>query len=107
MATALREEVVEKTTEADLKVLAGIAVNNGWGAGRQAELDQYEGDIDYVYRSALLDGRTCEVCERKDGVTHEYSDPEYLAPDPACKGGAGRCRCINIAVMKAESEQRG
>tara|TARA_Y100000310_G_C20697319_1_gene826634 strand:+ start:310 stop:2391 length:2082 start_codon:yes stop_codon:yes gene_type:complete len=100
----LEDAVRAKITDAPLKELAAVAVNNGWGAGRQVGMESYEDEIESVYRSAILDGNLCEICRPKDGVTHDLRDPVYIAPDPECEGGPSKCRCINIAVMKAESE---
>lgn len=85
--------------------LAANATNGGWGDGRRVAMEDYADEIQYVYRSGLLDrNNICEVCEPKNGVTFELGDPEYRAPDAQCKGGVGRCRCVNVAVMKAEGE---
>lgn len=106
LAAELRREAAETLSDVTLQETAQAAVNQGWGAGRQVVVDQYANDVDYVYRSALMDRNTCEVCSAKDGITHEPDDPEYMTPDPACLG-APKCRCINIAVMKAESAPEG
>ena len=66
-------------------------------------IKDYEELIERSYRSGVLDTNICEVCLAKDGQEHDWGDPEMMAPDPECLGGA-RCRCVNIAVMKAESE---
>lgn len=99
----LETKVEERLSGATWNVLASSAVNQGWGQGRQAGQKPYTKDIDYVYRSAILDGKACSVCRAKDQSRHEWGDPEYMTPDPECLGG-GRCRCINIAVMQRESE---
>tara|TARA_Y100000310_G_scaffold109452_1_gene107914 strand:+ start:5670 stop:7775 length:2106 start_codon:yes stop_codon:yes gene_type:complete len=104
LLASLIPAVKKKVTDAPLKELSGQAVNEGWGNGRQNGMEAFADEIDYVYRSAILDGNLCDVCGPKDGVTHAIGDPEFVAPDPECEGGPSRCRCINIAVMKAESE---
>lgn len=89
------------------KDAAGKAVNGGWGNGRTSEQEKYYDEIDYMYRSAILDKYTCEVCREKNGKRHNPGDPEYMAPDPQCFGGDGKCRCINITVFKEESRKSG
>ncbi len=104
---ALREKVLEKApgkiSDITWKDLASGVVNQGWGAGRDLESQKYEDQIDYVYRSAILDGYVCAVCRGKDGDHHEINDRNYIAPDPECEGTEKRCRCMNIFVMKSES----
>jgi hypothetical protein len=103
----LRSQLVaqasENISDATWKALAQSSINAGWGFGRRTEIEKYEEDIEEVYRSGILDGNICSVCRAKDQVRHALNDPEYTAPDPACKGGEGRCRCINVAIMKAEN----
>ena len=103
----LIESVNAKVTDAPVKELASTAVNQGWGEGRQLGMEAYADEIEDVYRSGLLDSNLCSVCRPKDQVRHELGDPEYMTPDPECEGGPGRCRCINIAIMKAESAPEG
>ncbi len=98
------EEKVDEISRITWQDMAATVVNQGWGQGRQRGGDNFIEQIDYTYRSALLDGNACRVCREKDGKTHAWGDPEYMAPDPACLGTKSRCRCVNIAVMKAESE---
>jgi len=93
-----------KISDATWKNLASTAINQGWGIGRDIEQQTNSDEIEEVYRSGILDGNICPVCSAKDQVTHELGDPVYKAPDPECEGGPARCRCINIAILKAERE---
>lgn len=104
LLAALNSEVREQLSDVTWRRLSGLAVNQGWGDGRKIAMDQHADEIEEVYRSAILDGKQCEVCERKDQRRHELNDPEYKTPDPMCKGGPGQCRCVNVAIMKSESE---
>lgn len=103
----LRRLLLQKTTERigdrTWEDMAHLATNEGYGRGRDDTARDYEDLIERSYRSGVLDTNICDVCFAKDGQEHEWGDPEMMAPDPECEGGA-RCRCVNIAVMKAESE---
>jgi len=99
----LLQRTVEKIGERTWEDLAHLATNEGYGRGRDDTARDYEELIERSYRSGVLDTNICEVCLAKDGQEHDWGDPEMMAPDPECLGGA-RCRCVNIAVMKAESE---
>ena len=68
-------------------------------------MSKHADEIETVFRSGILDGNICSVCLPKDGKTHEIDDPEFTTPDPDCEGTEARCRCINIAIMKSESEE--
>ncbi len=87
-------------SEVGYEVMVDGAVNGGWGAGRDAAAHEYADEIDYVYRSAILDSAVCEQCANEDGKSWEPGN-ELVMPDPECYGG-GRCRCVNIYVMKSE-----
>ena len=81
---------------------AAAAINAGNGAGRDIGAGEYADQIEECYYSALLDSSVCENCRPKDGARHELGDPEYVTPNPECKGGP-RCRCLTVYVMKAEA----
>lgn len=101
-------DALRKQVEADSDAISDVtwekavagAVNGGWGAGRDEAARQYESEIDYVYRSAILDSNTCPVCSAHDGDSWAPGEEEIM-PDRECEGG-DNCRCINIYVMKAE-----
>jgi hypothetical protein len=103
LRSIVTQRVGERIADKTWGDLAAAAITQGWGAGRNAETQAWADQIDYMYRSGILDGNICEVCGPKDGVRHAIGDPLYMTPDPNCKGGPERCRCINIAVMKSES----
>lgn len=107
----LRREL-EKKADEDISDstwvdLASGAVNQGWGQGRERGAEQFINEIDYGYRSAIMEKNSCAVCRAKDGHNHVWGDPEYMAPDPACLGTVRRCRCVSIAVMKSEAATNG
>lgn len=103
----LRKILLHKTEERigdrTWEDMAHLATNAGYGRGRDDTAREYADLIDRSYRSGVLDTTICPVCLAKDGKEHDWGDPEMMAPDPECEGGP-RCRCVNIAVMKAESE---
>lgn len=104
---ALRRELERQAgaiSDATWEGIVDGAVNGGWGAGRDAAAQAYTGEIDHVYRSAILDGSTCDTCRAHDGDTWETYDEAPIMPDPECEGG-DRCRCINVYVMKAEGAE--
>lgn len=87
-------------SEAGYDSIVDGAVNGGWGAGRDFAAQEYADGVAYVYRSAILDGNACEQCAEHDGEQWPPGE-EQVMPDPECYGG-GRCRCVNIYVMKSE-----
>lgn len=107
---ALKSQLLDvlkaKLTDGTWSKLASTSVNQAWGTGRKAGMEQYADNIKEIYRSAILDGNLCDTCRSKDQVTHEMNDPEFTAPDPECDGGPERCRCINIAIMNTEDAQQ-
>lgn len=82
------------------------AVNSGWGAGRLDGIEQLGDQVERCYYSDMLDAQECENCRltaRAPGADdHEVDDPDFATPNPECLGG-GLCRCMTIAVLKAES----
>jgi hypothetical protein len=96
------QAMYDEMSTSGLDLLAGGAVDKGWGSGRMTGLEEVADEIQYCYRSAILDTNACEVCRAKDGTHHELGDPEYQTPDPECLGTDRRCRCMTIAVMKEE-----
>jgi hypothetical protein len=103
LRVALETEAAEMSM-ATWEAMASGAVNGGWGTGRQSGFDDVSEDVEYCYYSAILDGNACDFCHSRDGKHHDVNDPDYLTPNPDCAGTEARCRCMTIAVMKAESE---
>ena len=102
---SLRREIEKQAGAISDSTWEGIvdgAVNGGWGAGRDKGAEAYADEIDYVYRSAILDSATCDTCRGRDGQTWPTLEDAQIMPDPECEGG-DRCRCVNVFVMKAES----
>jgi hypothetical protein len=103
---ALRAEldrvVPERIGERTWRDLAGSAVNQGWGHGRQLELVKVDDTVAYYYRSAILDNNVCSICRPKDGQRVAPGEPDFRVPDQECEGGPGRCRCLVVAVMNRE-----
>jgi len=103
LRSRLELKVGERITDATWAALASTAVNQGWGHGRKEALEKADDGVDYYYRSAILDGNACMICRPKDGRTVSPGEEDFIVPDPECEGTPARCRCMVIAVMKAES----
>lgn len=98
LAARVRDEVKDATWTS----AAAAAINAGNGAGRDLGAKDFAEEVQECYYSALLDSNVCDNCRPKDGVRHELGDPEFVTPNPECKGGP-RCRCLTVYVMKAEA----
>lgn len=87
------------------KDVSNSNTNVPFGEGRAFATKKYEKYIDYLYRSAILDGNLCRVCKPKNGLTFKAGtkSKDAIVPDPECLGGK-RCRCIIIAVMNVEKD---
>jgi hypothetical protein len=96
----------ERMSDVTWRTLSAAAVNQGWGLGRAQELQRVtEDEVDYYYRSAILDSNLCSICRPKDGMTVTPDMPEFRVPDQECEGGPSRCRCLVVAVMKSEGRE--
>lgn len=73
--------------------------------GRELSAIAHKDEISSGFYSAILDGNTCEVCEREDGKELTVDDPTPPVPNPACLGTEDRCRCIHVWVIETEIEQ--
>ena len=105
LEAAIIAELPDRVSDQTWKLMSAGAVNGGWGYGRRTGAEGFEDKIDYAYYSAVLDSNTCVVCAdaAAAGTEHEPNDPEFITPNPQCRGG-DNCRCLTIYVMKEESE---
>jgi len=101
LETEFHRRYRERVSDATWTKITAMVITRGWGDGRAIKIASESKDIEYCYYSAILDGRACEFCTAKDGHTHPADDANYATPNPDC---LGECRCITIAVLKAERE---
>jgi SPP1 gp7 family putative phage head morphogenesis protein len=82
-------------------VTAAAVVSIGVNKGRKDVFDKYDSDI-YAYQySAILDAKTCSLCDGLDGKVldeAEYKRTEYDPPVHL------HCRCIWVAILVDELE---
>jgi len=88
-------ELIGKTIATAALINVAEAVNEGRESGFQDIRDQ----IGAYQWSAILDERTCKVCEELDGKYFEPDDPSLRDIRPPLHPA---CRCILVAVLKEE-----
>jgi SPP1 gp7 family putative phage head morphogenesis protein len=67
--------------------------------GREEGFADIADQIGAYQWSAILDSRTCEICEGLDGTYFEPGDPALAELKPPIHPN---CRCILVAVLKEE-----
>jgi len=105
---AIMEEVFS-FAEREATLIANLNASEALNLGRDFELRRHEDQIETMIFSAILDEGTCEQCSAADGEETEYGSEEYYDLSPplnsrtwgACAGGT-RCRCLQIAVLRAD-----
>lgn len=70
--------------------------------GREEGFDDIKNDIGGFQWSAILDDRTCRLCESLDGTYFEPGDPALAELKPPIHPN---CRCMLVAVLKEELEK--
>lgn len=106
MAEAEAAEATRRTmldaSEAQIEAMARELASRGINGGRlevveeaNESLEGTEYAVEVGTRSAILDNRTCEPCERLDGTQYVVGTAEHDAnlPPAKCLGGAN-CRCF-------------
>jgi hypothetical protein len=80
----------------------GAAIAIAINAGRDDVFQTYKSSISKYQYSAILDDKTCPICEELDGAVvdeAEYRSTKWLPPIHL------NCRCIWVAIMSDEQEQ--
>lgn len=67
--------------------------------GRTEGFEDIESQIGGYQWSAILDKKTCRICEALDGTYFEPGDPALARMKPPIHP---YCRCILVAVLKEE-----
>ncbi len=65
--------------------------------GREEGFDDIADEIGAFFWSAILDSKTCDICESLDGHYFEPGDPALNELKPPIHPN---CRCILVAVLK-------
>lgn len=95
-------------SEGDIARLANMAINEAFSLGRTAAATANKDIIGSATYSALMDGATCDVCEKLDEKVFELDSDEYeenLPPNVNCKG-QDACRCLYIYTVEGDLEAR-
>jgi len=82
-----------------LALPGGVIVSQAINRGRQDVFDEYKGKIEVYQYSAILDRKTCPLCEKLDGAVlseDEYKKTRIVPPLHFL------CRCIWVAVLKTD-----
>lgn len=92
-ADALTTAITRASDEAALR--AGVTVTQIMVTGRADEALANREQIATAYISAILDDRTCQVCEDDDGTEMSLDEGLSFVGNPDCEGGAA-CRCVAL-----------
>lgn len=76
-----------------------INVAEGVNVGRASGFNDIIDQIGAWQWSAILDSKTCEICEELDGKYFEKGDTQWEQLQPPAHPG---CRCIAVAVLNEE-----
>lgn len=83
-----------------IRTEAGLTVSEALNIGRQAAAE--ENEAEHATFSSVLDGGTCEPCERAEGTRVRVGSDryeQYQTPYQECSG-RGRCRCVLIFTFE-------
>ena len=100
-AVAAATEALAERAQRDIQATANIVVNDAINEGRNEGLQA--GDIQGYQYSAILDDRTCALCEDLDGMTLVRGDARFDEFNPPIHD---RCRCVWIGVLSDEVDFR-
>ena len=84
-----------------LATAAIINVAEAVNLGREEGFGDIANQIGAYQWSAILDSRTCPICESLDGTYFEPGDPALAELKPPIHPN---CRCILVAVLREELE---
>ena len=82
-----------------LATAAILNVAEAVNLGRENGFEDIANEIGGYQWSAILDDRTCPICESLDGTYFEPGDPALAELKPPIHPN---CRCILVAVLKEE-----
>jgi SPP1 gp7 family putative phage head morphogenesis protein len=82
-----------------LATAALLNISEAVNLGREEGFDDIANEIGAYQWSAILDDRTCDLCESLDGQYFEPGDPALAELKPPIHPN---CRCILVAVLKEE-----
>jgi len=83
-------------------ITASAIVAIGINRGRKDTFDEHDSDIASYQYSAILDLRTCPICEDLDGKVIDEKEYKNTLFDPPIHH---HCRCIWVAILKDELDQ--
>jgi len=92
----IRELIGTLLTKAALINIAE-AVNKG----REESFETIKDQIGAFMYSAILDEKTCQICEELDATYYEPDDPKLKEIEPPLHSN---CRCVFVVVLKEETE---
>lgn len=85
-----------------LATAALLNISEAVNLGREEGFDDIANEIGAYQWSAILDDRTCDLCESLDGTYFEPGDPALAELKPPIHPN---CRCILVAVLKEELQK--
>uniref|UniRef100_A0A6M3IT13 Phage head morphogenesis domain-containing protein n=1 Tax=viral metagenome TaxID=1070528 RepID=A0A6M3IT13_9ZZZZ len=93
------KNAISKWAEKELKATSSVTVGEAINEGRQAAAYS-SGEFQAAQYSALLDDRTCPLCEQLDGKIITLDNPDYDEYTPPVHSN---CRCIWVYIGKEET----
>lgn len=95
-------EIVQGYYTSVVGITAAAVVAIGINRGRKDTYDKYKSDISEYQYSAILDEKTCPICNDLDGKVVDESEYMNTSFDPPVHH---HCRCIWVAILNDEEDQ--
>lgn len=83
-------------------VTAAAVVAMGINKGRKDVFNEYKSDVSEYQYSAILDDKTCPICNDLDGKVVDQKEYDRTEWDPPVHH---HCRCIWVAILVDEEDQ--
>jgi SPP1 gp7 family putative phage head morphogenesis protein len=88
--------------DSKLSLTGAIVVSQAVNRGRQDVFENYGAKISVYQYSAILDDRTCPICEDLDGTVVDYAAYRASKWEPPIHRN---CRCLWVGVGSEQTEQ--
>ncbi|MDN4611473.1 phage minor head protein [Arthrobacter burdickii] len=88
--------------DSKLSLTGAIVISQAVNRGRQDVFENYRAKISVYQYSAILDDRTCPICEDLDGTVVDYAGYWASKWEPPVHGN---CRCLWVGVGAEQTEQ--
>jgi len=92
--------MMTRPSDAFLRDVVAQAVNGAWGQGRREAAREMREYVEWEIYTTAMDDNVCSQCAPYEGKVYEVDDGPIAPNNPECEGGAARCRCERLPVVK-------